>query len=169
VTNDFCFYGNKLFQSSFIAALYPDVRVILVVGVVVGGCVCSCMCCFRGAAFQATNSSKRSLVCPQHPLSHTPSKDQLPNKTKQTPDHPTPNPTPQTPKPHPDNPTPQATPFERMQWTILNSFISLLGYYVAAALVDKRWYGRRTMQVGGMKLQGVNLGCVNLGGVKFGV
>lgn len=27
VANDFAFYGNKLFQSSFIAALYPDVSV----------------------------------------------------------------------------------------------------------------------------------------------
>jgi hypothetical protein len=33
----------------------------------------------------------------------------------------------------------QATPFERMQWTVLNSAISLLGYWAAAALVDKPW------------------------------
>ncbi|GBF98449.1 proton phosphate symporter [Raphidocelis subcapitata] len=66
VANDFAFYGNKLFQSSFIAALYP-----------------------------------------------------------------------------------QATPFERMQWTLLNSAVSLCGYWVAAALVDKKWYGRRIMQTVG--------------------
>lgn len=42
---------------------------------------------------------------------------------------------------------PQATPFERMQWTVLNSAISLTGYWCAAALVDKPWYGRRRMQV----------------------
>ena len=63
VANDFAFYGNKLFQSTFIAALYPT-----------------------------------------------------------------------------------ASPFVRMQWTVLNSAISLCGYWVAAALVDKPWYGRRRMQ-----------------------
>ena len=63
VANDFAFYGNKLFQSTFIAALYPD-----------------------------------------------------------------------------------ATPFERMQWTVLNSAVSLAGYWLAAAWVDKKWYGRRLMQ-----------------------
>jgi MFS family permease len=41
---------------------------------------------------------------------------------------------------------PGATLFVRMQWTLLNSFISLLGYYTAAALIDRRWYGRRRMQ-----------------------
>jgi hypothetical protein len=44
---------------------------------------------------------------------------------------------------------PKATPFERMQWTVLNSFIALLGYWLAAAWVDKSWYGRRRMQVRG--------------------
>jgi hypothetical protein len=34
-----------------------------------------------------------------------------------------------------------------MQWTVLNSGLSLLGYWAAAALVDKHWYGRRLMQV----------------------
>jgi MFS family permease len=63
VANDFAFYGNKLFQSTFIALLYP-----------------------------------------------------------------------------------KATEFERMQWTVLNSAISLLGYWCAAALVDKKWYGRCRMQ-----------------------
>jgi hypothetical protein len=28
VANDFAFYGNKLFQSSFIAALYPQVSLV---------------------------------------------------------------------------------------------------------------------------------------------
>jgi hypothetical protein len=42
---------------------------------------------------------------------------------------------------------PKATPFERMQWTVLNSAISLLGYWTAAFFVDKPWYGRRRMQV----------------------
>jgi Sugar (and other) transporter len=36
----------------------------------------------------------------------------------------------------------QATPYIKQQWTVLNSFIALLGYYLAAALVDKPWYGR---------------------------
>lgn len=66
VANDFAFYGNKLFQSTFIAALYPD-----------------------------------------------------------------------------------ATPFERMQWTVLNSTVSLFGYWLAAALVDKPWWGRMRMQAFG--------------------
>lgn len=34
-----------------------------------------------------------------------------------------------------------------MQWTVLNSAISLMGYWVAAYCVDKKWYGRRRMQV----------------------
>lgn len=43
----------------------------------------------------------------------------------------------------------QATPYKKQQWNILNSFISLLGYYLAAALCDKPWYGRRTCQTVG--------------------
>ncbi|KAI8468145.1 MAG: major facilitator superfamily domain-containing protein [Monoraphidium minutum] len=69
VANDFAFYGNKLFQSSFIKALYPD-----------------------------------------------------------------------------------ATPFERMQWTVLNSAISLCGYWLAAAVIDKPWYGRQRMQTFGFTM-----------------
>lgn len=41
---------------------------------------------------------------------------------------------------------PKATPFVKQQWTVLNSFIALLGYYLAVALVDKKWYGRVRMQ-----------------------
>ena len=41
---------------------------------------------------------------------------------------------------------PTATPYIKQQWNILNSFISLLGYYLAAALCDKHWYGRRHCQ-----------------------
>ncbi|KIZ06012.1 Inorganic phosphate transporter PHO84 [Monoraphidium neglectum] len=44
---------------------------------------------------------------------------------------------------------PTATPFQRLQWTALNSGIALLGYWAAAALVDKPWYGRRKMQAVG--------------------
>jgi hypothetical protein len=33
-----------------------------------------------------------------------------------------------------------------MQWTVLNSAISLLGYWTAAVFVDKPWYGRVRMQ-----------------------
>ena len=36
-----------------------------------------------------------------------------------------------------------------MQWTVLNSAISLLGYWTAAVFVDKPWYGRMRMQVRG--------------------
>jgi hypothetical protein len=43
--------------------------------------------------------------------------------------------------------TSQATPYKRQQWTILNSFIALLGYYTAAALCDKPWYGRVRCQI----------------------
>lgn len=50
---------------------------------------------------------------------------------------------------------PSATPYIKQQWNILNSFISLLGYYAAAALCDKWWYGRRTCQtVGFMAMVG---------------
>ncbi len=43
----------------------------------------------------------------------------------------------------------QATFFVAQQWTVLNSFIALLGYYAAAMLVDKVWYGRKRMQTVG--------------------
>ena len=36
--------------------------------------------------------------------------------------------------------------YVQMQWTVLNSFIALTGYYAAAALIDKPWYGRVRMQ-----------------------
>lgn len=35
-----------------------------------------------------------------------------------------------------------STPYQQQQWNVLNSFIALLGYYCAAALCDKPWYGR---------------------------
>ena len=41
---------------------------------------------------------------------------------------------------------PGAVYYKQMQWTVLNSFIALTGYYTAAALVDKPWYGRVWMQ-----------------------
>lgn len=37
---------------------------------------------------------------------------------------------------------PTASPYVKQQWTVLNSFIALLGYWLAAALCDKPWYGR---------------------------
>ncbi|GAX73085.1 hypothetical protein CEUSTIGMA_g538.t1 [Chlamydomonas eustigma] len=37
---------------------------------------------------------------------------------------------------------PGSTPYKAQQWNVLNSFIALLGYYTAAALCDKPWYGR---------------------------
>lgn len=36
-----------------------------------------------------------------------------------------------------------------MQWTVLNSAISLMGYWAAASVVDKKWYGRCRMQSNG--------------------
>ena len=44
---------------------------------------------------------------------------------------------------------PTATPMEKLEWTALNSFIALLGYYAAATLMDSPWYGRRTCQIVG--------------------
>ncbi|GAX73083.1 hypothetical protein CEUSTIGMA_g536.t1 [Chlamydomonas eustigma] len=37
---------------------------------------------------------------------------------------------------------PGSTPYKQQQWNVLNSFIALTGYYAAAALCDKPWYGR---------------------------
>jgi len=44
---------------------------------------------------------------------------------------------------------PGATLFVRMQWTLLNSAVALMGYYAAALVIDKPWYGRRRMQMVG--------------------
>ncbi|GBF93836.1 proton phosphate symporter [Raphidocelis subcapitata] len=41
---------------------------------------------------------------------------------------------------------PKATPFERMRWSALNSGVAYVGYFVAAALMDRPWWGRRRMQ-----------------------
>lgn len=43
----------------------------------------------------------------------------------------------------------QATAFEKQQWTVLNAAVALMGYFCAAWLVDKKWYGRRFMQTFG--------------------
>lgn len=44
---------------------------------------------------------------------------------------------------------PTASPYLKQQWNVLNSFIALLGYYTAAGLCDKTWYGRvRCQNVG---------------------
>jgi MFS family permease len=45
--------------------------------------------------------------------------------------------------------SPGASTFERLQWTLLNSAVSLVGYYFAAYTIDKQWYGRRRMQAVG--------------------
>jgi len=47
---------------------------------------------------------------------------------------------------YPGQSAPYITPAQVMCWTALNSFIALTGYYVAAALIDKEWYGRKNMQ-----------------------
>ena len=44
---------------------------------------------------------------------------------------------------------PSAIPYIKQQWNVLNSCIALSGYWVAAATVDKTWYGRRTCQTVG--------------------
>ena len=41
---------------------------------------------------------------------------------------------------------PTYNPFQQMCWSAVNSFVALCGYYVAAALIDKTWYGRKIMQ-----------------------
>ena len=33
-----------------------------------------------------------------------------------------------------------------MQWSALNSFVALTGYWTAGYLIDKPWYGRKRMQ-----------------------
>jgi hypothetical protein len=53
---------------------------------------------------------------------------------------------------------PKATPYDQMKYTILNSGIALCGYYCAAFVVDKPWYGRRSCQnVGFMALALLNI------------
>lgn len=45
--------------------------------------------------------------------------------------------------------SPGASNYERMKWTLLNSSISLLGYYCAAYTIDRKWMGRRRLQASG--------------------
>ena len=33
-----------------------------------------------------------------------------------------------------------------LQWTLLNSFVALMGYYFAAFTIDLKWMGRFRMQ-----------------------
>ena len=47
---------------------------------------------------------------------------------------------------YPGASTPFITPLGLACWTALNSFVALTGYYVAAFLIDKEWYGRKNMQ-----------------------
>lgn len=44
---------------------------------------------------------------------------------------------------------PNSTFYEKMQYAALNSFVALIGYYAAAFVVDKHWYGRRVCQIFG--------------------
>ncbi|GAB4816605.1 hypothetical protein N2152v2_003651 [Parachlorella kessleri] len=41
---------------------------------------------------------------------------------------------------------PDATQYTKMQWTLLNSGVALVGYYFAAFTIDRSWWGRRRMQ-----------------------
>ncbi|WPT13011.1 Putative inorganic phosphate transporter 1-12 [Picochlorum sp. SENEW3] len=45
-----------------------------------------------------------------------------------------------------------ATIYKNMQWTLLNSTVALAGYFCAAFLVDKPWYGRVRMQAIGFSM-----------------
>lgn len=49
----------------------------------------------------------------------------------------------------------QATAFKNIQWTLLNSTISLCGYFAAAYMVDKKWYGRKRMQMVGFGMMAI--------------
>lgn len=41
---------------------------------------------------------------------------------------------------------PAATNYVKQKWTVLNAVIGLMGYYGAAVVIDKPWYGRRLCQ-----------------------
>ncbi|EFN51657.1 hypothetical protein CHLNCDRAFT_59145 [Chlorella variabilis] len=45
--------------------------------------------------------------------------------------------------------SPGASRFVSMQWTLLNSGVSLCGYYAAAYTIDKKWMGRKRLQAMG--------------------
>lgn len=47
------------------------------------------------------------------------------------------------------------TIYKNMQWTLLNSTVALAGYFTAAFLVDKPWYGRLRMQAIGFSMMGI--------------
>lgn len=49
----------------------------------------------------------------------------------------------------------KATEFKNIQWTLLNSTISLCGYFTAAYMVDRKWYGRRRMQMVGFGMMAI--------------
>jgi hypothetical protein len=40
----------------------------------------------------------------------------------------------------------EVTLFMTLKWTLLNSVVALVGYYVAAFTIDKQWMGRWRMQ-----------------------
>ena len=45
--------------------------------------------------------------------------------------------------------SPGASIYVQLQWTLLNSFVALTGYYFAAFTIDRTWWGRRRMQAFG--------------------
>jgi hypothetical protein len=135
VANDFAFYGNKLFQSTFIALLYPEVSSTVVVTSLTAISISQVHPAIADATAHSQLYSRRMLaLCKRFdtPLRHAsihllmcavPFVDFLVPRL-----------------------LPQATEFERMQWSVLNSAISLTGYWTAACFVDKPWYGRVRMQ-----------------------
>jgi len=50
---------------------------------------------------------------------------------------------------------PDATLFGELKWTLVNSSVALVGYYFAAATIDKAWMGRMRMQVCAAFLLGI--------------
>lgn len=48
--------------------------------------------------------------------------------------------------------SPDAGLFKQMQWTLLNSTVALCGYFAAAFMVDRPWYGRKRMQMIGFAM-----------------
>jgi MFS family permease len=48
-----------------------------------------------------------------------------------------------------------STVFKNIQWTLLNSTVALAGYFTAAFMVDRPWYGRKLTQLVGFGMLGI--------------
>lgn len=151
---DFAFYGNKLFQSTFIALLYPHVSrgqscrhtSMLSILRLAHSCVdvlrikwrswtcsqlsaSSCSPCIHGMCLGCWLGFPPDYQLPEFAYSMVRFAQSCTVCAVMT----------SLCLIHPVCCILQATPFERMQWTVLNSAVSLMGYWAAAALVDKKW------------------------------